>query len=274
MEPKGSFYIEPFYFNYRTKDDSNVSMPTKLAYGIGHKLEADLFFPIDYTAPTKTVESSFGYGDTVVQGKLELHKELDRFHLLAMPSLGLSFDLNIPTGHLRSAKPNVAGGSQTTNGTWNEQVNVLARKQFKPFELYLEGTEIIQNPVDVVGPYNFNNGINSVAAGTPFHVVDGNVIAFSGALEHVLQPKTGFGYIIEADAERQSDRSLLFGRATAPSFSYLNLSPELEVTWPATGRFPLTWGGGLTMAATHSWFQKQLTPMFTVTLYGNLHGSR
>ncbi len=274
VEPRGSFYIEPFYFNYKTKGASNVSLPVKLAYGMGHKLELDLYLPVDYTAETQNIPSSYAYGDTVVQGKLELHKETDRYHFLTAPSLGLSLDVNIPTGQLRSAKPNVAGGSQTTNGTWNEQGNVLLRKQFKPFELYLEGTEIVQNPADVTGPYDFNNGITSVAPGVAFHMVDGNLLAATGALEHVLNPKHGFGYLIELNAQRQSGRSLLFGRATAPSFAYLDASPEVEMTWPRTGRFPLTWGGGVTFTALRSGYQRQLTPMFTVTLNGNLHGSR
>lgn len=272
--PGGSFYIEPYYFNYRTKGGNNTALPLKLAYGIGHRTELDVFLSGDYSGAAPEQSSSFELGDTVVQAKFAIHKETDRYHLWKAPSLGISVDINIPTGHLRSSKPNVSGGSQTTNNTWNEQLNVLARKQFKPFELYLEGTEIVQNPTDVTGPYDFDNGINSVATGTPFHVVDGNVLAADAALEDVLIPRCGFGYLIEVNGERQSARSLIFGHANAPAFSYVNLSPELEVTWPAKGRFPVTWGGGVTITAARSDYPRQLTPVFTVTFNGDLHGGR
>ena len=43
VEPRGSFYIEPLYFNYRTRNGNNVSLPLKLAYGLGHRAEADLY---------------------------------------------------------------------------------------------------------------------------------------------------------------------------------------------------------------------------------------
>ena len=272
--PGGSFYIEPYYFNYRTAGGSSTALPLKLAYGIGHRMEADLFLPVDYSGATADHGGAYAFGDTVAQVKYGLRKERDRYHLWRAPSLGVSFDLNIPTGQLKNSKPNVYGGSQTTNGTWNEQVNLLVRKQFKPFELYLEGTEIVQNPVDISGPYDFNNGIDSVAPGTPFHVVDGNVLAADAALEHVVVPRWGLGYLIEMNAQRQSGRSLLFGLATAPAFSYLDLSPELEVTWPGKGRFPITWGGGVTFTALRSDYPKQLTPVFTVTFNGDLHGGR
>lgn len=272
--PGGSFYIEPFFFNYRTVGGSNFSLPMKLAYGVGHKMEFDLTMPTDYTGATAEIPSSLAYGDTVVQLKLELHKETDRYRFRRMPSLGLSFDLNIPTGQLKSAKPNLAGGSQTTNNTWNEQFNISARKQFKPFQLYLEGTEIIQNPTTVTGPYDYNNGLNSIPPGVQAHVIDGNVLAAAVTLEHVLIPKHGFGYLIEMNTQKQFENSAFFGKATAPAFGYVNLSPEIEVTWPATGRFPLTWGGGVTFTAARNNFPRQLTPLFTVTFNGNLHGAR
>jgi hypothetical protein len=273
--PGGSFYFEPYYFNYRTSgSNNNTTVPLKLAYGVGHRTELDAFTALDYVGSGGIDGSSFQYGDTTVQAKFQLYKESDRYHLWRMPSIGISVDVNIPTGHLQSPKPNIAGGSQTTNNTWNEQVNLLARKQLKPFELYLEGTEIVQNPVNVVGPYQFNNGITGIGAGVPFHVVDGNVLAASGALEHVLKPATGLGYLIEVNGERQSSKSLFWGKATAPNFSYINISPEVEYTWPAKGRFPLTWGAGVSINAQRSDYPRQLIPMFTVTFNGDLHGGR
>lgn len=272
--PKGSFYIEQYYFNYRTAGSANTTMPFKLAYGIGHKTELDAYTALEYVGAGGIDGSSFQLGDTVLQDKFGFYKEKDRYDLWRAPSLGLSFDLNVPTGHLQSAKPNLAGGAQTTNDTWNEQVNLLARKQFKPFEYYLEATETVQNPVNVTGPYQFNNGITSIGAGVPYHVVDGNVLSMAATFEHVLRPRTGLGYLLEVNGERQSSHSLFWGRATAPAFSYFNVIPEFEYTWPATGKFPLTWGSGLSINAARSGYPRQLIPMFTVTLNGDLHGGR
>jgi hypothetical protein len=272
--PGGSFYFEPYYFNYRTSSSTNTTLPLKLAYGVGHRTELDAFTALEYVGSGGIDGSSLQFGDTTAQAKFQLFKETDRYHLWTMPSIGVSVDVNIPTGHLQSSKPNLAGGSQTTNDTWNEQLNLLVRKQFKPFQLYLEGTEIVQNPVNVVGPYEFNNGLTSVAPGVPFHVIDGNILAASGAIEHVLKPSTGLGYLIEINGQRQSSQSLVFGNATAPAFSYINITPEIEYTWPAKGRFPLTWGGGLSINAARSNYQRQLIPMFTVTFNGDLHGAR
>lgn len=272
--PGGSFYFEPYYFNYRTSGSTNTSMPLKLAYGVGYHAELDAYTALDYVGSGGIDGSSFQLGDTIAQTKFQVAKENDRYHFWTLPSIGFSMDVNIPTGHLQSPKPNLAGGSQTTNNTWNEQFNLLVRKQFKPFELYLEGTEIVQNPVNVIGPYQFNNGLTSIGPGVPFHVIDGNVLAASGAFEQVLRPKTGLGYLIEINGERQSRQSLFWGTATAPSFSYINISPEVEYTWPAAGRFPLTWGAGVSITAARSGYPRQLIPMFTVTFNGDLHGGR
>jgi hypothetical protein len=272
--PGGSFYFEPYYFNYRTHGSTNTTVPLKLAYGVGHHIELDAFTALEYVGSGGIAGSSFQLGDTTAQAKMQVAKETDRYHFLTLPSIGFSVDVNIPTGHLQSPKPNLAGGSQTTNDTWNEQFNLLIRKQFKPFQLYLEGTEIIQNPVNVVGPYQFNNGVTSIGAGVPFHVVDGNVLAASGALEQVLHPKSGLGYLIEINGQSQSTHSLIFGSATAPAFSYINITPEAEYTWPAKGRFPITWGAGVSINAARSDYPRQLIPMFTVTFNGDLHGSR
>ena len=272
--PRGSFYFEPYYFSYRTHDSTNSTIPLKLAYGVGRHTELDATTALEYVGSGGIDGSSVQFGDTTVQAKFQIAKESDRYHLWTLPSIGVSVDINIPTGHMQSSRPNLAGGSQTTNDTWNEQLNLLLRKQFKPFQLYLEGTEIIQNPVDVVGPYQFNNGTTSIGSGVPFHVVDGNVLAASVALEHVLRPKSGLGYLIEANGERQSAHSLIFGNATAPAFSYVNISPEVEYTWPAAGHFPITWGGGVGINVARSGYPRQLIPMFTITFNGDLHGGR
>lgn len=280
VDPGGSYYVEPYLFNYRTKGQSNFYVPTKFAYGIGHGLELDLYAPFDYNRVSNSVNpaahtnSALGYGDTLVQVKWQFAKEKDRYSLWRMPSLDLSFDVNVPTGKYKSSNPNLNGASQTSNGTWNEQINLLLRKQFKPFELYLQETELLQNPATVTGPYQFNNGINTVPAGERFRMVDGNVLETAGALEHVLLPKEGFGYLLEYNGERQFGRSLLFGKASAPDFAYFDLSPEVEVTWPNHGKYPITWAAGTTFTAARSNYPRQLTPIFTVSFYGDLHGSR
>ncbi|MGC9158772.1 MAG: hypothetical protein ACP5FH_07240 [Terracidiphilus sp.] len=274
VEPRGSFYIEPFYLNYRSSSGNSTTFPWKLAYGIGHRTELDLYAPFEFVGQGGNATNALEYGDTMVQGKFQICKEKDRYHFLSMPSLGVSFDLNIPTGHLQSAKPNLAGGAQTTNNTWNEQFNILVRKQFKPFELYLETSEIIEDPANVTGPYQYNNGLTNLAPGVSAYMVDGNLVSAAGALEHVLDPRHGLGYLIEVNGQRQSDRNLIWGHATAPSFSSLWISPEVEASWPAAGRFPITWGAGVTFTAMRSDYPAQLIPMFTVTLNGDLHGNR
>lgn len=280
VEPGGSYYLEPYLFDFRTKGQSNDYAPMKFAYGLGHWLEFDAYAPTDYNhvsasqSPNGKSHSSLGYGDTLFQLKWQLTKEKNRYDFWTLPSLCLSFDLNVPTGKDHSANPNLSAASQTSNGTWNEQVNFLFRKQFKPFQLYLQETELIQNPTNVIGPYQFNNGIASLPAGQRLRMIDGNAIESSAAIEHVLIPRAGFGYLVEYNTERQMGRSLLFGKANAPTFSYFDLSPELEVTWPAKGKYPVTWGAGTTFTAARSHYPAQLTPMVTVSFYGDLHGQR
>jgi hypothetical protein len=280
VEPGGSYYIEPYVTNYRSKDTRNLYLPMKFAYGAAHKTEFDLFVPFtnnsshELQGSASNGSSTFGYADTQVQVKRQLVKEADRYRLWRMPSLGLSFALNLPTGKYANLDPNLHGADQRGNGTWNEQINFLLRKEFKPFELYLEASEVVENPVRIVGPYQFNNGINSLPAGSPLHMVDGNLLSSAGTLEHVLAPRHGFGYMVEYTYQHQSARSLFFGPATAPSFYNFNLIPELEVTWPNGKSFPVTWAVGNAFTVARNNFPHQLTPMFTITFYGNIHGGR
>ena len=280
VDPGGSYYIEPYLFNFRERGQNNIYVPVKFAYGLGRGLELDVYAPFDYNRvsnpPGSSVKtnSSIGYGDTLFQLKWQFAKEKDRYHFWTLPSMDLSFDVNVPTGKYKSSNPNLSGASQTSNGTWNEQINFLVRKQFKPFELYLQQTELIQNPSNVVGPYQFNNGIDFVPAGVHLKMVDGNVLETAGAIEHVLLPKEGFGYLVEYNGERQYNRSSLFGKATAPAFGYFDFSPELEVTWPNHGKYPITWAAGTTFSAARDNYPRQLTPIFTVSFYGDIHGSR
>ncbi len=280
VEPGGSFYVEPFLAYYRTKGAHNLYLPMKFAYGLGRRTELDVFAPFTYNfsrdeqGDLSKSATAFGYADTQAQVKWQFVKETDRYHLWSKPSMGLSFALNIPTGKHANLAPNLYGADQRGNGTWNEQINFLLRKQFKPFELYLEGSEVVEDPAHIVGPYQFNNGLSYVPAGTSLHMVDGNLLGSAATLEHVLAPKHGFGYMVEYTYQHQSSRSLFFGQATAPSFYDFNLIPEVEVTWPNGKSFPVTWAVGNAITVARNGFPRQLTPMFTVSFYGNTHGER
>ena len=280
VEPRGSYYFEPYVANYRTKGTHNLYMPMKFAYGVGHRTELDVYAPFtnNFSRNSQGIAgnsaTAFGYADTQAQVKWQFVKENDRYHFWALPSMGLSFVLNVPTGKHANLNPHLYGADQRSNGTWNEQLNFLLRKEFKPFELYLEGSEEVEDPAHIVGPYQFNNGVSSVPAGTSLHMVDGNLLSSAGALEHVLAPKHGFGYLVEYTYQHQSARSLFFGKATAPSFYDLNMIPEIEVTWPKRKLFPLTWAVGNAFTVVRNNFPRQVTPMFTVSFYGNIHGER
>lgn len=280
VEPGGSFYVEPYYFDYRTRGSHTVNAPFKIAYGLGHNFEFDVYAPLvfvrnanpDTTDPEHA--SSSGYGDTIAQVKWQWLKEHERYRLFSKPSVGFLFAVNIPTGKYQSLQQNLFGSDQLGTGEWNEQIGILLRKQFKPFELYLQETDIINNPVTVTGPYSFDNGLGSVPAGQRYRIVDGDILSSSAALEHILIPKHGFGYLVEYIAQRQFSRSLLFGGATTPTYSYFNLAPEVEVTWPEKKKFAATWGAGAAFTLSRNNYPAQFTPMFTVTFLANLHGSR
>ncbi len=282
VEPGGSFYIEPYYFDYRTRGSHTVNAPFKLAYGLGHNFEFDLYAPLvfvrnanpDQDGSTTNHASSSGYGDTIAQVKWQFLKEKDRFHLWSKPSMGLLFAVNIPTGRYQGLQQNLFGSDQQGTGEWNEQFGVMLRKQFKPFELYMQETDLIEDPVNVVGPYSFDNGLGQVPPGQRFQVVDGDQFSSSAALEHVVVPKYGLGYLVEYLGEWQTSHSLIFGHATTPTYSYFNLMPELEVTWPHKGRFSMTWGGGASFTVARRNYPAQFTPMFTVSILADLHGSR
>ncbi len=281
VEPGGSFYIEPYYFDYRTRGSHTVNAPFKLAYGLGRNFEFDLYAPLVFVRnanPDANVSdtrhaSSTGYGDTVAQVKWQFMKENDRFRLWSKPSMGLLFAVNIPTGRYQGLQQNLFGSDQQGTGEWNEQFGIMLRKQFKPFQLYMQETDLVEDPVNVVGPYSLDNG-DQVPPGQKFRVVDGDQFSSSAALEHVLIPKYGFGYLIEYLGEWQFGRSLIFGPATTPSYSYFNLMPELEVTWPHKGRFSMTWGGGASFTLARNNYPAQFTPMFTVSILADLHGAR
>ncbi len=280
VEPGGSFYVEPYYFDYRTRGSHTVNAPFKVALGIGKNFEFDVYAPLVFVRNANPNPSdpehasSSGYGDTILQMKWQATKEEDRTRFFSRPSTGVVFAENVPTGKYQGLQQNLFGSDQFGTGEWNEQISLLLRKQFRPFELYVQESDVIENPVTVTGPYSFDNSISSVPAGEKFRVVDGNILSSSAALEHVLVPKRGFGYLVEYIAERQFGRSLLFGRATTPTYSYISLIPELEITGPRKGKFEVTWGAGTAFTVRRKNYPAQLTPMFTITLLADLHGSR
>ncbi len=281
-EPAGSYYVEPFlYYNLTPgQGTKQYNMQQRLSTGWKHNFEFDIYAPINYsvagppTTPAGDSVSSVGYGNTHLELKKQLTKETDRRHLLRMPSLALTANLYIPTGKYQNLNPGDYGIDQTGNGTWDEEINSLLRKEFEPFELYLQFADILQDPTTVHGGYTYNNSTTVVPAGETVHMVDGNLLYSAGALEYVAVPKYGIGGLIEFNAEAQNDQSPFFGKATAPSWSFFHMGPEMEFTWPNTKKHPITWGWGYMFPVKRSGYPRTFTPMFTVSFYNNRGGVR
>ncbi len=281
-EPAGSFYVEPFiYYNLVPGEGTKeYDMQQRLSTGWKDGYEFDIYAPIVYgvggppTTPPGVSVSHFGYGNTHLELKKQLVKETDRTHLFRMPSLALTANLYIPTGKYRNLNPSDYGIDQMGNGTWDEEINSLLRKEFQPFELYMQFSDIIQNPATVHGGYTFDNNKTVVPDGKTVHMVDGNLLYYAGALEYVAIPKYGIGGLLEYNGEAQSGHNPFFGQATAPSWSFFHLGPELEATWPNTPKHPVTWGVGYMLPVERSGYPREFTPMFTVTFYDNRGGAR
>ena len=277
VEPFGSWYYEPWAYGYHDLRYGTweVAMPQRLAVGVGHGLELDLYpnFILNTVGPPVTppgkLTDRFGVGNLHFELKYGLTSDADTYHLLATPSLSIKTITWIPTGNYQHLSPSAYNTDQFGNGTWNEGVGLLVRKRFKPFEFYGEFDEIVQFPTRVHAGYQFNNGITQVPAGPSLHMTDGNLVNYAAAFEHVLNSQYGLGYVLEIAGQSQSRRNPFFGRANAPAWSYLWAVPTLELTWPKTERLETTWGVGAVLPA-YSWdFPKTIGPIFTVTFYFN-----
>ncbi len=274
VEPFGSFYYEPYWFETLPRNTSNTSlyMPQKLAIGLGYNSELDLIAPFEYnTAPGV---GYLGYGDTQISLKYQFTKERDRYRLFALPSQAILFNLMLPTGKYDHLEPERKGADQTGTGTWGEGFGYLLRKQVKPFMLYVQLTETILNPARVHGGYTFNNNMTEVPFGESLNMIDGNLLSYSAAIEHVLYPPWGFGYVLEAYGQWQSGYNPIFGHASAPSWNFLWLVPAVEIAWPQTRNFATTWGVGAAIPVAQHDYLQAVVPLATVSFYFNFGGAR
>ena len=274
VEPIGSWYLEPFAYDGLSPGSSSLYMPMRLAIGLGHNLEFDSFIPLIQnwqgfpTTPQGTSSSHFGVGNTHFEVKWGLTSDEDVYLPFARPAIALTFDFWIPSGQYQNLNPQDYGADQLGNGTYNEAIMLLVRKHFKPFIIYLQAGDIIENPSTVGVGYTFNNGLTQNM--TPgYHMVDGNLLYYAGAFEHVINTEWGAGYLLEIYGESQSGQNLIFGPSNAPEFSFLWWAPEIEMTWPSTPKFAATWGAGVAMPIYQNNYPRTVTPMGTVTLYFN-----
>ncbi len=277
VEPPGSWYFEPwFYGNHELGLGTwTMAMPERWAIGLGHNLEFDFYpnFILNTAAPPTTPAgrstSRFGAGNQHFEFKYQLLSDADTHRLLALPALSLKTITWVPTGNYQNLSPSAYNTDQFGNGTWNQGLGLLAHKRFEPFELYGEVDDIVELPTQVHGGYTFNNGLTVVPFGQSLRMVDGNLLYYAAAFEHVISSRWGFGYVLEVAGQSQSGYNLFFGRASAPAWSYLWLVPTLELTWPNTDTFQTTWGAGVALPAYQWDFPRTIVAIFTVTFYFN-----
>ncbi len=281
VEPRGSWYQEPYMFDYRQTGSSSVDFNQKLALGIGNNLEFDVQAPLILNSvsppgtPGGTTVRQLGLGDSHLDFKYELTKDSSTYTFLGWPAVSLTADLFLPFGNTSGLRPSRYGADQFGNGTFQEGLSLLIRKRARPFSFYGQLGDLVEDPTHVSQGYGFNNGISTVQSGSNVRLVDGNLLYYSAAMEYVLNTKHGIGFLAEVDGQSQSLHNLFFGRATAPSFSYLSAAPEAEFTWPARRHLALTWGVGVNLPIERGDYPRILTPMVTLTLnFFGPNGSR
>ena len=274
VEPVGSFFIEPYWFDYIQPGlgFSSLSMPERISIGLMENWEFDMSIPFVSnhgsapTTPNGQSINSFGMGDTLLWVKRQLTSDADVYHFWARPAVTIEGQVTLPTGHFLNLNPQLYGVDQTGDGTYNEGLYVILRKHFKPFMFYLQVGDIIENPTDVGPGFTFNNGL--AVTGASQSVLNGNLLYYAGALEHVLNDKWGAGYVLEFFGESQSGQSL-FGAANAPAWSFFWIDPAIEFSWPNEGAVTVTWGAGIALPVYQSNYPQTFTPLGTVTIYYN-----
>ena len=277
VEPWGSWYYEPFAFDSIGHSFNALDNLQKIAVGLPLDTEFDIFAPLVYTQaknPTGGAVEHFNVGDIALQLKHQLLRDADPYHLLAMPSVSVLANATFPTGQYQNLSPALDGTDQGGNGTYDLDFGVELRKQAAPFQFYLQLADYVILPSSIRGPYTFNNGLTQLPLGSSIRMVDGNLFYYSAAFEHVLDPATGFGYLLEAYGEAQGSGNLVYGPANAPAWSAFWLAPELEVTWPRRANLTVTWGAGVALPVAQSNYPRTVIPMATVTFYFNSGGSR
>jgi hypothetical protein len=282
-DPPHSGYYEPWVFDTLTSSlgQSQFSMPQRISYGIWNNLEVDSYVPLNYnrvgppSTPSGQTVTAFGVGNYHIELKRQLTADADTYHFWARPAMAITYQQWVPAGNSRDLDPALYDAEQMGNGTYNEGMNFLARKRFRPFEGYFQFGDILENPTHAGSGYTYNNGYTTVPNGEVLRVVNGNLLYYAGAFEHVLNSRHGLGYLIEYNGEAQNKHNLVFGHANAPSWNFLHVSPEAEYTWPNHKEFAMTWGGGIALPAEQSGYARSKVPMFTVTFYRNgPHGYR
>ncbi len=281
VEPKGSWYQEPYLFDFMRSGSMSEDYNQKVAIGLGHHLEFDAQMPLIFnierpsTAPSGTTVSQFGQGDTHLDFKYEFTTDANTYRFLARPALSMTTDIFLPTGNVSGLLPNLYGVNQFGNGDFQEGVSLIMRKRVKPFSCYGQFGELIEDPFNASQGYQYNNNTTVVVSGQPVHVIYGNLLYYSGDLEYVLNDRRGIGFLAEVDGQSQDLRNLLFGAATAPSYSYLSAAPEAEYTWPTRKRYDVTWGAGVNLPVETGDYPGMVTPMTTVTFsFNGPHGNR
>ena len=275
-EPLGSWYYEPFVFDSMGNSSYQINALQKFSIGLPADMEFDLSVPLIYNqgkTPEDVPVDYFGLGDIAVQLKKQLTKDCSPYNLLATPSVAVVAGATIPTGNYQNLSPGMDGTDQSGNGTYDFDLGIELRKQAAPFQFYLELVDYLIFPADVMAPYVFNNG-SQLPAGGSLHMVDGNLFYYAAALEYVVDPEIGFGYLIEVYGETQNHRNIVYGTANAPEWSALWLAPEVEVTWPNQANFSITWGAGVAIPVAQSNYPSTFIPMATATFYFNSGGSR
>ena len=271
VEPMGSSYWEPYLFDYKKAGSRSMNFNEKSAMGLGHNLEFDVQVPLILNtatataAPAGTTVSQFGPGDTHMDFKYELTTDQNTYKFLAWPAISLTADFFLPSGNASGLRPSRYGVDQFGNGTFQEGASLLIRKRAKPVTLYAQLGDLIEDPMDATQGYGYNNDISTVKAGQQVRVVDGNLLYYSAAMEYVFNGRHGIGFLAEVDGQSQSLHNLFFGKATAPSYSYLSAAPEVEYTWPAGKRFAITWGAGVNLPVERGDYPHIVTPMMTLT---------
>ncbi|MHB1285156.1 MAG: hypothetical protein ACYCYP_01120 [Leptospirales bacterium] len=275
VEPVGSFFLEPYWFDYLQPGIgfSSLSMAQRLSIGLMRNWEFDISIPFVVnngtfpTTPSGQSVSAFGMGDTLVWLKQQLTSDSDVYHFWSRPAVTVEEQFTIPTGHYLNLNPQMYTVDQTGDGTYNEGIYLILRKHFRPFMFYLQVGDIVENPTQVGSGFTFNNGLSTTQA--PQSVVNGNLLYYAGAFEHVLNDTWGAGYLLEFFGESQSGQNLLFGAANSPAWSYFWLAPEIEVSWPNKGAITVTWGAGVALPVYQSNYPQTYTPMGTITVYYN-----
>ena len=275
VEPVGSFFYEPYWFDYLQPGIgfSSLYMPQRISIGLIKNWEFDFLVPfvanqgVYPTTPAGMTVNAFGMGDSLVWIKQQLTNDADPYHFWARPTLTLEYQFTLPTGHFLNLNPQMYTIDQTGDGTFNEGLYLIMRKHFKPFMLYLQLGDIIENPTQVGAGFTFNNGLVSTPQAQS--VVNGNLLYYAGAIEHVLNDTWGAGYLLEFFGESQSGQNLFFGAANSPAWSYFWLAPEIEVSWPNKGTVTVTWGAGVALPVYQSNYPQTYTPMGTITVYYN-----